>query len=71
MIYTKQKYYYAIVDAENDELILQDGKLPVYWMLGLAKKNQWVGTVVKRISGDSLRKILERATVAAKEKQPT
>lgn len=34
----RQKYYYAIVNKENGNMILEDAKLPIYYNKKVAKR---------------------------------
>ena len=36
----KSKYCYVIVDKENGNMLLEDGKLPFYWNKKVAKQRQ-------------------------------
>lgn len=49
---SKSKYYYAIVDKENGNMLLEDGKLPFYWNKGIAKERciNFYGYVVHKLS---------------------
>jgi hypothetical protein len=35
---SKSKYFYIIVDKENGQMLLEDGKLPFYWNKKIAKE---------------------------------
>lgn len=37
----KSKYCYVIANEENGNMLLEDGKLPIYWNKKVAKKRQF------------------------------
>ncbi len=47
----KQKYYYAIVKISDGDPLLTDGRLHIYWMMKVAKKEceKYTGFKIKRI----------------------
>ena len=57
---SKLKYHYCIVNKENGYMLIQDGKLPMYWMKKLAQEEckNFTGYVVVRIPVDSIQKLI-------------
>ncbi len=50
----KQEYCYAVLNAKTERLILISGNLPIFWSRKVAKKYNWTGTRIVRISLDQL-----------------
>lgn len=47
----KSKYCYVIVNYENGNMLLEDGKLPIYWNKKVAKErcSNFKGCVVQKL----------------------
>jgi len=68
----KKKYYYAVVKKENGNLLVSDGKLPIYWNKKVAQEmaKEFRDYCVTRISVDNLeRSILYSKPLQAKAQQ--
>jgi len=47
----KSKYCYVLADSENRSMLLEDGKLPIYWNKRVAKErcSNFKGYVVRKL----------------------
>jgi len=54
------KYYYAVVREDNGKLLLEDHKLPFYWLKKIAKETakKFDGYIVTRINIADVEKLI-------------
>ena len=54
------KYYYAVVREDNGNLLLEDHKLPFYWLKKIAKEqaNKFHGYIITRINIEDMEKLI-------------
>lgn len=57
---SKQKYCYIIVDKENAKILVDSGRLPIYWRKEVAKgvAKDYTGYITHKISLEGLEKLI-------------
>ena len=61
----KRKYCYIIVDRKNGDMLVEDGKLPLYWCKEIAKKRQALFSknyIIHKLSLSDIEELILKST---------